>query len=484
MVILARYIIKEHISPFLFSLAVIMFVFITKFIVQYIGRIFGKGLSFLTILEFIYLNLAWMFALAVPMSVLVAALMAFGRLSADNEITILKTSGISLYKIIRPILISTILLTVFMYWFNDQLLPEYNHRARLLFSSISRKKPTLQLEQGIYMTLGNYSILIQEIERSLGREVVEKSDIVGPEFSEDAADRLKKITIFDRSSADMQRTVIANRGRLIFDRERERLVFTLFDGEIHEINSKDYSEYRRLQFSVNNFYIPAPELVFRREEDEYRSDREMSVKMMRNEVAKFQRSIKNSRENVKQILQEYYVHPDTLQQILNSVGLTETENLLSSSIEDLQNQRSKLIRKTQAVIQKIENEKNNIDYYQKQVYRFQVEIHKKFSIPFASIVFILIGTPLGIKARRGSLGVGVTFSVGFFLLYWIFLIGGEELADRQLISPFLAMWLANIIVGAIGIYLTYRVVKETTFIHWERLPKYLQLFFKGEEQSS
>jgi lipopolysaccharide export system permease protein len=482
MFLLARYIIKEHIGPFVFSLAVIMFVFVTKFIVQYIGRIFGKGLSFFTILEFVYLNLAWMFALAVPMSVLVAALMAFGRLSSDNEITILKTSGISLYKIIRPVLISTILLTIFMYWFNDQLLPEYNHRARLLFSSISRKKPTLQLEQGIYMTLGKYSILIQDIERSLGKEVVEKSDILGPEYAEDAADRLKNITIFDRSSSDMQRTVIAKRGRLVFDKERERLVFTLFEGEIHEINTRDYSEYRRLQFSVNNFYIPAPELVFRREEDEYRSDREMSVKMMQTEVQKFRKSIGNAQDNVKRTLQEYYPYPDSLRSSLTAANLLAKHS--TSLTEDAQTLRSKSIRKTQAVIQKIENENNNIDYYEKQIYRFQVEIHKKFSIPFASIVFILIGTPLGIKARRGSLGVGVTFSIGFFLLYWVFLIGGEELADRQLLSPFMAMWLPNIIVGSFGLYLTYRVVKETTFIHWEKLPKYLQLFFKEDESSS
>ena len=482
MFILARYIIKEHIGPFIFSLAVIMFVFVTKFIVQYIGRIFGKGLSFLTILEFVYLNLAWMFALAVPMSVLVASLMAFGRLSSDNEITILKTSGISLYKVIRPVLITTILLTVFMYWFNDQLLPEYNHRARLLFSSISRKKPTMQLEQGIYMTLGKYSILIQEIERSLGEEVAVKSDIVGPEFSEDAADHLKKITIFDRSSTDLQRTVIANRGKLIFDKERERLVFTLYDGEIHEINSRDYSEYRRLQFSVNNFYIPAPELVFKREEDEFRSDREMSVSMMQGEVKKFRKSIANALDNMKQILREYYPHPDTLQHYLLASDLRTEQK--PTSDEEKQNLRSRSIRKTQAAMQKLDNENNNIDYYQKQINRFQVEIHKKFSIPFASIVFILIGTPLGIKARRGSLGVGVTFSIGFFLLYWIFLIGGEELADRQLLSPFMAMWLPNIIVGSFGAYLTYRVVKETTFIRWERLPKYLQLFFKGGESTS
>ena len=479
MFLLARYTIREHIGPFLFSLAVIMFVFVTKFIVQYIGKIFGKGLSIGTIIEFIYLNLAWMLALAVPMSVLVAALMAFGRLSSDNEITILKTSGISIYKIIRPALIATIFLTIFMFWFTDKVLPEYNHKARLLFSSISRKKPTLQLEEGIYMNLGKYSILVEDVERSLGEEVIDKSNIIDPEYVDDRADRLKDITIFDRSSSDLQRTIIAATGRLVFDKVRESLVFTLYNGEIHEINTKDYSEYRRLQFTRNVFYIPAPDLVFKRDEDEWRGDREMNIKMMKAEVAKYRNSISNEMKKIRQDMTVYYPAPDSIKSWL--ARETDNDPVAEISLSKIQSSRTKALRKTQAVIQRLKSSDKNIDFYRRQIYKYEVEIHKKFAIPFASIVFILIGAPLGIKAKKGSLGVGVTFSIGFFLLYWVFLIGGEELADRQLISPFLAMWMANIIVGSFGVYLTYRVVKETTFIRWEKLPKFLQSFFRGDE---
>ena len=479
MFLLARYTIREHIGPFLFSLAVIMFVFVTKFIVQYIGKIFGKGLSIGTIIEFIYLNLAWMLALAVPMSVLVAALMAFGRLSSDNEITILKTSGISIYKIIRPALIATIFLTIFMFWFTDKVLPEYNHKARLLFSSISRKKPTLQLEEGIYMNLGKYSILVEDVERSLGEEVIDKSNIIDPDYVDDRADRLKDITIFDRSSSDLQRTIIAATGRLVFDKVRESLVFTLYNGEIHEINTKDYSEYRRLQFTRNVFYIPAPDLVFKRDEDEWRGDREMNIKMMKAEVAKYRNSISNEMKKIRQDMTVYYPAPDSIKTWL--ARETDNDPVTEISLSNMQSSRTKALRKTQAVIQRLKSSEKNIDFYRRQIYKYEVEIHKKFAIPFASIVFILIGAPLGIKAKKGSLGVGVTFSIGFFLLYWVFLIGGEELADRQLISPFLAMWMANIIVGSFGVYLTYRVVKETTFIRWEKLPKFLQSFFRGDE---
>lgn len=479
MFLLPRYIIKEHLAPFFFSLAVIMFVFVTKFIAQYIGRLFGKGLPFTTIIEFIYLNLAWMLALAVPMAVLVAALMAFGRFSSDNEITIIKTSGINLNRVILPVLVAAIILTGIMFWFNDRVLPEYNHKARLLFQSISRKKPTLQLEEGLYINLGNYNILVEEIEKSFGEEVIEKTDITGPDYTENRADKLKDVTIFDRSEKDVQRTIVAKSGKLIFDKATERLVFTLFDGEVHEIDVKDYSKYRRLHFPRFKVYIPAPDLVFKKSEDIGRGDREMSIAMMKEKVAKYQSSINEEVQTISAAVKNYFLSPDTL--VKRERALSKVENFRDLKFEQKQKSRLAALRKTQAVYQKIKSSKKNIQYFKKQIYKYEVEIHKKFSIPFASIIFVLIGAPLGIKARKGSLGVGVSFSIGFFLLYWVFLIGGEELADRQLISPFLAMWLANFIVGFFGLYLTYRVVKETTFFNWERLPKFMQIFFKGED---
>jgi lipopolysaccharide export system permease protein len=98
-----------------------------------------------------------------------------------------------------------------------------------------------------------------------------------------------------------------------------------------------------------------------------------------------------------------------------------------------------------------------------------VEIHKKFSIPFSCIVFIIVGAPLGIAARKGSLGVGATLGIFFFLVYWVCLILGEDLADRMIVSSFWAMWFPNILIGSAGLYLTWRAVKETTIINWDKV---------------
>lgn len=475
MKILTRYIIKEHLGPFFFSLSVIMFVFVTKFIVQYIGKIFGKGLSFSTIIEFIYLNLAWMFALAVPMAVLVASLMAFGRLSSDNEITILKSSGINLTQILRSALIASAVLTVLMIIYNDKVLPDFNHRARLLYYSISQKKPTLELEEGIYLKLGNFNIMVGEIQKSLEDRLSNKGQIFDPDYGSDSADKLKNITIFDYSSNDIMRIIIGSHGFLVFDKDHERLVLTLIDGEIHEINTNDYSEYRRLNFTRNVFYIPATDLVFKRTEDNWRGDREMNIKMMKEEIKRQKEAIQLQNTEIDKRLKNYLIDPQIITKRLKSESITYS-NIDSTNKTPL----SKAVRKTQSIQQQIIASNSNLEHFQKEIHKYEVEIYKKFSIPFACIVFVLIGAPLGIKARKGSFGVGFTFSIGFFLLYWVCLIGGEELADRQLVSPALAMWFANIVVGLAGIIMTYRTLKETTFIRWEKLPKYLQIFFKGE----
>ena len=126
--IAARYILRAHVGPFLFSLSTLMFLFLLQFIMKFIDQLIGKGLGAWVILELIVLNLSWMLVLAVPMSVLVAVLMAFGDLSSRNEITALKAAGFSIYRMLVPVLAAGTLLMLLMIWFNNYVLPESNHR--------------------------------------------------------------------------------------------------------------------------------------------------------------------------------------------------------------------------------------------------------------------------------------------------------------------------------------------------------------------
>jgi lipopolysaccharide export system permease protein len=139
---------------------------------------------------------------------------------------------------------------------------------------------------------------------------------------------------------------------------------------------------------------------------------------------------------------------------------------------------TKQIRIHRNVLQRIKGEHDINRGYELTNNRLLVEIYKKYSIPFACLVFVLIGAPLGIMARRGNMAVGGGISLIFFIIYWIFLIGGEELADRDMLSPFLSMWLANFIVGAFGIYLLIRTAKEIAFINFDYLNRFLPKRFR------
>src|SRR3970040_55015 len=165
MKILPAYILKEHLGPFFFGLFIITFVLVMDFILEILNLIITRGLNAYTVLKMFGLNLAWMLALSIPMAVLVATLMAFGRLSADNEILALKANGVSLYKLVLPVIISSILLGVGMIFFNNSVLPEANHQARLLMTDIHQKRPTLNIKEGVFMTdIPGYHILIKKVD--------------------------------------------------------------------------------------------------------------------------------------------------------------------------------------------------------------------------------------------------------------------------------------------------------------------------------
>jgi len=493
MKILSRYIIREHIPPFIFSLAIIMFIFLMQFMLKYMTKIFGKGLPIFTIVELVFYNLAWMFALAVPMSVLIATLMSFGRLAGDNEITILKSSGISIYRIIQPALYFGIFITVAMILFNDKVLPDFNHRARVMFSNIGQKKATLKLEPGIFFDVDRYSFYVEKMDKTLGQELDERTNLLGPEYNvETRPDKLLNISIFDHSDNTKTITITAAEGYMVYSQLRRSLIFTLFDGEYHELNNLNPEEYRFSHFTRNIFYIPAPEFAFENKDDEYRGDREMNIARMQEKVRDSHKYMHQEQDQIVQNFKKFWqpiaanmdAGKKVLQQKIPDLPAENSDKKDNSSLFDRVNSpvfthaAERAHRKLNKLYQNLRSSQSKITSQQETANRFLVEIHKKFSIPFASIVFILIGAPLGIAARRGSLGVGASLSIIFFLIYWVCLILGEDLADREFLTPFWAMWFPNVLLGIIGSYMTWRMVKETTIIQWDQIAVKIEAWLK------
>ncbi|MCC7159130.1 MAG: LptF/LptG family permease, partial [Ignavibacteria bacterium] len=364
--------------------------------------------------------------------VLIATLMAFGSLSSTNETTVMRSSGLSTIRLILPVLLFSGILCYLLILFNNKVLPEANHRTRVLMTDIQKTRPTFVIEQGRFTDdISGYNLLV--------RKTFENSN------------KLEGVFIIDNSNPLYANTLTADSGQINFSRDFTKVILDLYYGEIHQVDKKDPNgEYRKIRFEKHIVSIDAQGFGFNKSDDNAmsRGDRELSADSMRNIIANINKSFEsdklNSTTQVQQLALEFgRVKYDTTK--LDTTALKQNRLLIQSVANRFKGYRNKLAG------QKLVERAN-----QKQINMFLVEIYKKYSIPFACVVFVMIGAPLGIITRKGGFGVAAGMSLGFFLLYWACLIGGEKLADRELLSPFLSMWVANIVLGLAGIYFVFR----------------------------
>jgi lipopolysaccharide export system permease protein len=451
--ILARYILRAHVGPFLFSLSTLMFLFLLQFVMKFIDQLVGKGLSAWVILELIVLNLSWMLVLAVPMSVLVAVLMAFGGLASRNEITAMRAGGVSVTRMMTPVVLASVLLAGMMVWFNNFVLPESNYRLKTLTMDIRRKRPTLSLVDGVFsQDIAGYSILVKKAKQ--------------------ATNELEGVTLYDHTDPARNVTITADRGKISFSSDYRKLIMDLQEGEIHTVDLEQMTVYRKIRFTTHRIAMDVEGFDFERSAKDAlgRSDRELSAKVMRRIVDSLrtvqgdvQREFAKAMESESErLLRGQPVRPQPLQQ-RGHTGAGAAASL----------QAAQHIRGVAG------SYLGRLDGLRRQTNQYLVEIHKKYSIPAACVVFVLVGAPLGVMTRRGGFGIAASMSLGFFVLYWSCLIGGEKLADRGIVSPFTGMWIANILIGLLGVYLTMRVRKEAFLINWAALRRLLPRRWRG-----
>jgi lipopolysaccharide export system permease protein len=409
--------------------------------VKMADSIIGKGLSTWVIVQLIIYSLAWMIVLIVPMAVLVATLMAFGTMSQNNEVAILKATGVSLYKMMLPPLVGSAFVALALVYFNNNIYPDANHAARLLLEDISRKKPTLSLVPGVFSKdVPEYSILAREIDQ-------EKN-------------LLKEITIYDYSNPPKVNIVTATDGTINFSGNQKKLILDLNNGEIHESSVSDETQYRRLRFTRHRIALPADQFTFEQTSSgSDRGDRELGTRELL-KIADSLVIIKQKRfiELNKKI--------DLLERNFKHKFLTPfpsvmiPQNVFIRAQQRIKSDENSILSSVQ-----------NINYNDKEIDRYWVEIHKKYSLPFACIIFVLIGAPLGTMTRKGGFGMAAGISLVFFLIYWSFLIGGEKLADRGILSPFWGIWSANIFLGILGIILMIKSAREKVTLSFDFITK-------------
>jgi lipopolysaccharide export system permease protein len=438
--LLERYILRESILPFLLGFATVTFLFVLDFLFDFLDLLIAKDVPFPIVLELFVLALGWIVALSFPCGALVAALMAFGRMAQDNEVTAMRAMGVNLATALRAPLAASLVLAGLLVLFNNYVLPESNHEFANLRLAIHRKSPAAKIEPGIFIdAFDKASLLVKDVNPKTGE--------------------MRDITIYDYSQNDVPTTILARRGHMEYPKGSSTLKLTLEDGEIHEVPGlAAEGKYRRGTFDQHVIYLRQSGARLEMPDRKARSEREMNIAMMEDEIRqreteKNQRLTDLEQRAVKAGFPSYAAFEKIVRQ---PHGMTA---LLMGAMSKLglahaRPDTTRLDPKAAASLEMGRLEVENLD---RRIDSFKVEIHKKFSIPFACVVFVLVGAPLGIRTRRGGFA-NMAIAVAFFMVYYLFLIAGEQLADRRFLSPALAMWLPNLLFGAVGLYLAASVV--------------------------
>lgn len=449
--------IKQHVGPFLFCFFVLMFLLLMQFLMLHVDKLVGKGLPLLVVIELILSNLAYMVVLAVPMAILVSTLIAFGKFSEWNELNAVRAAGINPIKLILPVLTLSVALFVGTSYFSNYILPEANHKARSLFIDIRMAKPGFDLEENtFYEGIEGYTFLVRQLDAN--------------------SDTLRDITIFQEPVEDRYRAYIRAESGVLKSDDDQTLSLYLNNGSIlrsipGERRSDETME--RTDFNRYRLSFDLSELAFSRTNPENRSrtGRTMSAQAMKaaadsvrnevmNEFEKFTERTKQSESipfNVDRSSSVYRravasgdesIKPFTTSyEAINLLDHPQTQvSTFNLAINSLNRYRADL-----------ESYKSNIGWRNTRIAEFWVEIHKKISIPFACMLFVLIGAPIGILTKNGNLGVAALISAAILTFYFMAIIQGEKLADREVISPFMGMWGINILYLIIGLFLTLHV---------------------------
>lgn len=441
MSILTRYLIRAHVGPFLFALTALTGLLFLNTVATHFEELAGKGLPLTILLEYFILSLPHIIALTLPMAVLVAVLYAFSEVTSSNEFTAMEANGLNPRRVVAPVVATGALVAVGMFFFNDQLLPETNHRLKNLMVDINRKSPTLQLREQVVNEI--------QTENQQQKYYLQATGI------DQETNRLVDVAIYDLSEAGRARTIYADRGTMAFNRQRTDLFLTLYDGVLEQGSMTEPASFQRLFFE--EYVLPLRgigDAMERRARSEYRSDRELSTAMLGDRAEEIRGELERIREEAREA---------SVAAVRTALGLPVEEDPGSGGVEvdttDARIQAARNLRRagpgdddlvasTAREIRVLGTEER---MRSRRYNSYRVEIFKKYAIAFACLVFVLLGAPLAVRAPRGGVGMVIGVSLAVFGLYWVGLIGGENLADRGIIDPFWAMWTPNLVLLALSV---------------------------------
>ena len=459
---------------FIMTFFICLFIVLMQFLWRYVGDLVGKGLGIDVLAQlFFYASLTFV-PMALPLGILLASLMTFGNLGESLELLAMKASGISLLKIMRPLTGFMIILAIATFFFQDRVLPLANTKMYSILIGIKHTSPELEIPEGVfYKEINDYNIYVEhkDFETGLLHGVT--------------------IYIFDGYNIEDATVTVADSARISMGEIPGHLKLSLWSGQqvgtFKEGTGESYQQqkkhpkYRRESFSEKVVYIPY-DGGFEATDESAIADRHVGKNL-----AQLTQSVDSLNQRIDSINYGYG------RKLVNNVYYTNVgEHVRNDSAffaavaaqpskmpididsiyasltpQQMVNLTDRATNRAKSVIQTFAIQKEMQAYEQKNVNYHAIEMHRKFTLSVACLLFFFIGAPLGAIIRKGGLGVPIITGVLFFIFYYIIDNTGYKAAKAGAMEPWFGIWLSSLILAPIGIWLTWRAINESPLFDWD-----------------
>lgn len=508
-------ILKNYLGPFVLTFLISEFVLIMQFIWKYIDDLAGKGLEPLVIAEFILYLSASIVPMALPLAILLSGIMTFGALAENFELVACKAAGISLYRVMSPLIVVSVLLAGAAFYFSNNVLPVANLKLRSLVSDIQKQRPAIDIKPGVF-----YEGITDLIIRVEG-------------VSEDKK-TLSGILIYDHTRRDNgnSRITLAKTGSIEITPDESYLILRLVDGVTYDEMGFFGKPDPKLPFVKNFFYtqiIPIDLSEFklsRKSEDVYKDHYQMmSVRQLDKSIADMNLQFANRVNDFGQSIKQNYFfgrgtarpmgmeampapanfnplsppgtrlkangsqalsEPDTVQKPLAHLFFTKRQLTTPQFFEEADTVRALQILDQARNITQNSSMRSGDFIIEKEsrsesIARYEAEWHKKFTLSFACIVLFFVGAPLGAIIKKGGLGLPLIASILIFISYYVISTIGEKAVKQLTMTPFLGMWISSLILLPIGIFLTIKAANDSKLFDRDWYIRFFNTYLKRKK---
>ncbi|MGM0620931.1 MAG: LptF/LptG family permease [Bacteroidota bacterium] len=471
------YIIKSFLGPFFMTFFIVVFILLMQFLWKYVDDLVGKGLDFAVLGEMIFYAAFGLLPYAFPLAMLLASLMTFGSLGENYELVAMKSSGISLHRIMKPLFVIAIIISATAFYFSNNILPHTNLRFTTLLWSVKQQRPELVLQDGVFTNeMDGYSIRVGSKDNN--------------------TNTLKDLLIYDHTRNKTNESVtVADSGYLRITEDKKFMVLNLYNGVNYSETARSRQEqdkfpFRRDRFDEQTIRVKVRGFDFNRRDDRIFKN---TYRMLNLEQLRFMEdSLGNDyRNRLNKFIMEINMNSATVSRIYN---LTVSHDSLKRDIrvqpdsifdfDEFFERQDNWVKTeiTQSALSAARGNVQTLNMYDDQLYnrkktlnKYSMERHKKYTLSLAVLIFFFIGAPLGAIIRKGGLGMPVVVSILMFIAYYIISMTGEKSAREDVWDMVGGMWFSTFVFLPLGVWLSYKAATDAALMSTET---YSKLFSK------